>query len=126
MIKKMLLGFLGLLLIGALVFGAVNRTMALANYPNAGQRYGQQNSDSGIYQGWTEQEGQQSEAEVGMHLVTGVGSTSSREEELSKESGRYPEDKAEGQADREVIRIALSLGTEISPSLNVSNFLSRI
>lgn len=56
MIKKILLGFLGFLLVGALVFGAVNRTMALANYPNAGQRYGQQNTDSSVHQGWVGQE----------------------------------------------------------------------
>lgn len=57
MVKKMLLGLLGLLLVGALVFGAVNRTMAWMNYPNAGQRYGQQNTDAGIHRGWTGQEG---------------------------------------------------------------------
>jgi len=57
MVKKTLLGLLGLLLVGTLVFGAVNRTMALVNYPNAGQRYGQQNTDAGIHRGRTGQEG---------------------------------------------------------------------
>ncbi|MGQ9503014.1 MAG: hypothetical protein ACUVSB_13260 [Anaerolineae bacterium] len=57
MIKKILIGFLGVLLVGVLVFGAVNRTMALGNYPNAGQRYGQHNANFGTYRGWAEQEG---------------------------------------------------------------------
>lgn len=56
MIKKILLGLLGLLLVGGLVFGAVNRTQALANYPHTGQRYGQQNVDAGVHRGWAEQE----------------------------------------------------------------------
>ncbi|MGC8879302.1 MAG: hypothetical protein ACP5R2_08760 [Anaerolineae bacterium] len=57
MAKKVLLGLLGLLLVGTLVFGAVNRTMALVNYPNTGQRYGQQNADASIHRGRTGQEG---------------------------------------------------------------------
>lgn len=56
MIKKILIGFLGVLLVGVLVFGAVNRTMAWGNYPNAGQRYGQHNANFGAYQGWAGQE----------------------------------------------------------------------
>jgi len=57
-VKKILLGLVGALFIGGLVFGAINRTMALGNYPNAGQRFRQQDTEVGIHRGWEGQDGE--------------------------------------------------------------------
>jgi hypothetical protein len=57
MVKKILLGLLGAFLVGLLVFGAVNRTMALVNHPDAGHHYGQQDTDLRVERGWAADQG---------------------------------------------------------------------
>ncbi len=58
MVKKILLVLVGALFVGVLVFGAVNRTMALGNYPGVGQRLRYQDTEMGIHRGQEAQGGE--------------------------------------------------------------------